>query len=301
MKCYRIQEDMLAEVEPNTEHTAVCICTADELHEQENRFAPHTIDECLQTGPAKLESYDGYDFILLNVISDEALHTTRRVGLYVTHSQLIFVSSRTNPVIQEVIDTFCNTKSANLNLTRILYAFFNNLTKNDSLELDQFEDEISALEDQIMEYKDGDYIRDIAEMRKKLMFYKKYYEQLLDVAERMEENENGLLSSNALRYFKMFTSRVERLNYHVLNLRDYITQVREAYQSQVDIKLNEIMKLFTVVTVIFLPLTLLVGWYGMNFQNMPELQWPYGYLMAIILSVLFVVGSVVYFKKKKIL
>jgi magnesium transporter len=138
-------------------------------------------------------------------------------------------------------------------------------------------------------------------MRKKLMFYKNYYEQLLDVAEGMEENTNGILPPNALRYFKMFTNRVDRLNRSVMNLRDYITQVREAYQSQVDIKLNEIMKLFTVVTAIFLPLTLLVGWYGMNFKYMPELNWPFGYFLAIFISVLFVVVSIIYFKKKKIL
>ncbi|MBE6822571.1 MAG: hypothetical protein E7518_05645 [Ruminococcaceae bacterium] len=91
------------------------------------------------------------------------------------------------------------------------------------------------------------------------------------------------------------------MNQHVLNLRDYITQVREAYLSQVDIKLNEIMKLFTVVTGIFLPLTLLVGWYGMNFKNMPELDWPYGYGCAILLSAFFVALSVFYFRKRKIL
>ena len=99
----------------------------------------------------------------------------------------------------------------------------------------------------------------------------------------------------------MFTSRVDRLNRNILNLRDYITQVREAYQSQQDIRLNEIMKLFTVITAIFLPLTLLVGWYGMNFKYMPELQWPYGYAIAIGISVFFVAGSIIYFKKKKIL
>ena len=61
----------------------------------------------------------------------------------------------------------------------------------------------------------------------------------------------------------------------VLNLRDYLSQVREAYQSQIDINLNNVMKIFTVITAIFLPLSLIAGWYGMNF-NMPEYQSPYG-------------------------
>ena len=59
------------------------------------------------------------------------------------------------------------------------------------------------------------------------------------------------------------------------------------------------MKLFTMVTIIFQPLTLIVGWYGMNFKNMPELGWRFGYLYVIILSILVVGGILYYFKKKK--
>jgi magnesium transporter len=84
----------------------------------------------------------------------------------------------------------------------------------------------------------------------------------------------------------------------VLNSRDYVSQVREAYQAQVDIDQNTIMKVFTVITSIFLPLTLLVGWYGMNLR-MPEFSWDYGYPFVILLSVIVVSLCVVFFKKKK--
>ena len=163
------------------------------------------------------------------------------------------------------------------------------------------EDEISDIEERVLNNKTEDYIKNIVAMRKKLMLYKKYYEQLLDVAESIEENSNGILSSGALRYFKMFTARVDRLNRNLNNLRDYVTQVREAYQNQVDIGLNAIMKLFTVITAIFLPLTLLAGWYGMNFKHMPELEWQYGYLYVTGISIVIVVLCLIFFKKKKML
>ncbi len=301
MKCYKLEENTLAEAEESFESSAVCICSVDELQQMNTRFAQHTIEECRGTGAAKLEAYDGYDFILLNVADDDNRYSTHRVALYVTPEQVIFVCHGHCETVEKVLQTLVNVKTVNLNLSRVLYAFFNSLTNNDSQELEDLEEQVSDLEHRIIEGEEEDYIRDIVAMRKRLMFYKKYYEQLLDVAESIEENTNGMLSSGALRYFKMFTARVDRLNRNILNLRDYVTQVREAYQSQVDIKLNEIMKLFTVITAIFLPLTLLVGWYGMNFKNMPELQWPYGYTMAIIISVLFVVVSIIYFKKRKIL
>lgn len=300
MECYRIQDEMLVQTEEAVE-AAVSVCTAEELKKLDQSFSPLTVEECCRPGAAKMESYEGYDFILLNVVTDENKLSVYRIGLYATARQILFVCNRPCRVVRTVLESFQKGKTANLNLSRILYAFFLALTSNDSRELEAFEEEVSAMEERVMENLEGDYTGEIFQMRKKLMFYKKYYEQLLDVAEGIEENSNGILPVGALRYFRIFTARVDRLNRSVLNLRDYITQVREAYQSQVDIKLNEIMKLFTVVTAIFLPLTLLVGWYGMNFQNMPELSWPYGYAVAIVISVVFVAASIIYFKKKKIL
>jgi magnesium transporter len=299
MKCYEIVNDMLVEAKKEFESGAICVCSPDELYRQNLKLAPHTIHECSSPGPAKLEAYDGYDFILLNVVHHNKQYETQRMGLYIMPEKIIFVSDTSSGTLQQVLDVFVGTKTSNLTATRILYAFFNNLTNHDSQELEELEEEISAIEERVLKGANEDYIKDIVAMRKKLMFYKKYYEQLLDVAESIEENANGILSADALRYFKMFTARVDRLYRNLINLRDYITQVREAYQSQVDIGLNAIMKLFTVITSIFLPLTLVVGWYGMNFKYMPELEWRYGYPFVISISIVILVSCLIYFKKKK--
>jgi len=99
----------------------------------------------------------------------------------------------------------------------------------------------------------------------------------------------------------MFSSRVERLYYTATHLRDYTIQLNDLYQSQLDVKQNRIMTVLTVVTTIFMPLTLIVGWYGMNFKYMPELDSRLGYPVVILLSILIVTGSLTFFKKKKIL
>lgn len=301
MKCYEIENDTLVKTKKEFENDTICVCTQEELKKSDLKLAPHTIDECSCPGPAKLEAYDGYDFILLNVICDSIQLRTQRMGLYIMPKIIIFVCDESSAMLQEVIDTFQENKTSNLTSIRVLYAFFTNMTKNDSEELEALEDEISDIEERVLNDETEDYIKDIVAMRKKLMLYKKYYEQLLDVAEGIEENFNGILSSGALRYFKMFTARVDRLNRNLNNLRDYVTQVREAYQNQVDIGLNAIMKLFTVITAVFLPLTLLAGWYGMNFKYIPELQWQYGYVYVIGISIAIVVFCIFYFKKKKML
>jgi magnesium transporter len=125
------------------------------------------------------------------------------------------------------------------------------------------------------------------------------YEQLMDALEDLMENDNGFYSEPDIKYATRIHNRVERLYKTVINLRDYITQLREAYQTQIDIGLNSIMKVFTVLTAIFLPLTLLVGWYGMNFESIAEFGWKYGYAMVIIISAAIVVACLVFFKRKK--
>ena len=76
-------------------------------------------------------------------------------------------------------------------------------------------------------------------------------------------------------------------------------QLGDLYQSQIDLKQNRIMTILTVVTSIFMPLTLITGWYGMNFTYMPELDSPYAYPIVIIAALAIAIGSLLYFKKKK--
>ena len=85
----------------------------------------------------------------------------------------------------------------------------------------------------------------------------------------------------------------------VTGQREYITQLRDLLQSQLDIRQNRIMTVLTVITSIFMPLTLIAGWYGMNFRYMPELEWKYSYPVLILISVAIVVVCLVWFRKKK--
>jgi len=110
-----------------------------------------------------------------------------------------------------------------------------------------------------------------------------------------------LFSDENAHFFRIMRDKVVRLSNNTQLLRDSLVQVREAYMAALDYSANRIMKVFTVVTTIFLPLTLIVGWYGMNFKFMPELAWRYGYAGVALLSVVVVIGGLLFFKKKKLL
>ena len=92
--------------------------------------------------------------------------------------------------------------------------------------------------------------------------------------------------------------RIERLADNTRNLREYTLQIREMYQARTAERQNKIMQFLTVVTTIFMPLTLITGWYGMNFVNMPELYYKGSYFIIIGVVLLIVIIEILYFKHK---
>ena len=259
------------------------------------------LEECLNGLVSKFESHDGFDYVSL-VIPDkeDLLNKESRISIYFRTNLLIFICDEAQDyqLLHKIITKIELKEIKSLTLERVLYEFFDLLTAGDSMYIENLEQEIGELEEALITSEKREYTKVIIQLRKKLLVLKRYYEQLFDLAEAMEENENELLSLHMIRYFHILTTRANRLSDSISNLRDYVSQVREAYQTEVDISQNKIMRLFTVITAIFLPLTLLVGWYGMNFP-MPEYRWAYGYPAVIIVSALVALLSVIYFKKHK--
>lgn len=255
-------------------------------------------DECMLEGNSKFEGYDGFDFITLML--PETIRQNKKpehICIYFRENLLLFITDRSD-FINEIVTNSLSEEIRIPSLGRFFHLFFEALTFDDRLVLEGIEEEITNLEEALIVSVKDDFVDSLVIFRRKLLGLKQYYEQLLEISEAIEENENNLLNDEKLRYFKILTKRINRLYMSVLNLRDYVTQVREAYQAQLDINLNYVMKIFTVITSIFLPLTLIVGWYGMNIM-MPEFHWAYGYPFVIVLSITVAVGTLIFFKKHK--
>lgn len=256
-----------------------------------------TVSEFLSFTASKFESHEGYDFIILNIPEDLGINQQpQRVCLYFASNLLVFACEN-NQVIENIVADLENEAVKNVSLGKIMHLFFDRLTFDDSMTLKLIEQEITDLEEELIVSKKSDFMF-LVSFRKKLLALKLYYEDILVIYEAIEQNENELIDPKELRYFRILTGRANRLYNGVLNLRDYVTQVREAYQTQIDINLNSVMKVFTVITSIFFPLTLIVGWYGMNLR-MPEFGWRYGYLFVIGISLATAVTTLIFFKKKK--
>lgn len=177
--------------------------------------------------------------------------------------------------------------------------FFTQLLRGDMDHLDRLEAEVNDGETDVLSGTHGDYLERIIAWRGELLRLKRYYEQLDSIFDELSMNDNGLMDRQSVRQFTNLGYRMTRYLNAVQSLRESVAQLREAYQSQLSIQQNDLMKIFTVVTAVFLPLTLLAGWYGMNFANMPELRWKYGYPAVILVSAAVVIGLLWYFKRKK--
>ena len=184
-------------------------------------------------------------------------------------------------------------------LERFLYDLLETMIGQDLALLEKTEQRLNQLEEDILNGEIESYPAEMNDIRGNLLDLRIHYEQMIDLGQELEENENGFFRDENLRYFHMFTERVIRLQDTVAGQREYVTQLRDLIQSHLDVKQNRIMTVLTVITSIFLPLTLIAGWYGMNFRYMPELEWRFGYPVIIVVSILIVILCLFWFKKKK--
>lgn len=181
----------------------------------------------------------------------------------------------------------------------ILQLAFRNITEAIHEQVETFENEILQTEDHIIKKTALKNVSQaILNFRKRLLVRKRDVNELLDILDCLLENERNLFQQDDLTRLDIEKNRLNRNHDHLLSLLEYVTEVREAYQSAIDNQLNNIMQLFTIISAIFLPLTLIVGWYGMNLQ-MPETSWEHMYFLVIFVCVGIVAFCVYFFRKNK--
>ncbi len=184
-------------------------------------------------------------------------------------------------------------------LERFIYDFLDLIIKNDAQLLEDYERELDKMELDILNKSSDISSERLSDIRGDIRDLGIHYDQLMDLGEVFSENENNFFKDENLRYFHLFMNRIARLQDSAVAVRDFTMQIRDLYKTNLDIKQNRIMTILTVVTTIFMPLTLIVGWYGMNFRYMPELELTYAYPVVIIVCILIVIFLLIFFKKKK--
>ena len=265
------------------------------------------MEECLADHNhfrTSLDVYDEYSFGLINIVNIADVMGER--------DKIAFLIRRNQFLLIDLQDKDCSTRKAfdhvlehlrqKATLEKVIFGVMESLLSEGPAILEDTELKILNMEESIVNEKlDKDLNKDIFKLRNKLTVLKTYFDQLVDLGETLQENENLLFVEDNLRYFKIFTDKANRLSINTQTLCDNLIHVREALDAALNYSMNVTMRIFTVISAIFLPLTLIVGWYGMNFTNMPELTWKYGYAFVIILSIAVFIGSLICFRHKKLM
>ncbi len=266
----------------------------DQIVEYKDKINFRIIDFSKDGQTEMVESFQDFTVIGLQVYDiSNIFREPHKIMIYLDKEDLFYISD--TPEGYKIIEKYFQTEETN---EHALYMFFDNMLKGSTSHLADVEDRISKVDANIINEIGKNTRSKIMSLRYEILRLKKYYEQFDFIFEELNVNDNELLTKSGLRYFRVLRNRAHRLSSMIINLKEYIMQVRESYQAQMDIEQNKLMKFFTIITSIFAPLTLLVGWYGMNLK-MPEFTWKYGYIFVMLLAGIICTLWYVVFKKKK--
>lgn len=265
-----------------------------ELYKDKPHFH-HTLRMFENVQTCKVEMFTGSVIGNLNIPNKEdVFEKEHRVSFLLTEGTLILIDDTF--YAEHIVRKALKVMEEDDGVVELCQRFLVEILEEDMSYLEKMEEELSQLEEDVLEDNIETYNHRMSKFRKELMRLYTYYEQLSMMGETLQERY--MSNGKQARMFDAFEHRADRLQGRTQMLREYTKQVQEVYQAQVGAKQNEIMKLLTIVATVFMPLTLITGWYGMNFNNMPELTWKYGYIVVILFSI-FIIGVCTWISKKK--
>ncbi len=287
----------------------VLVCKAADMNALQRAFSfdDDTVRDCTDLDESvRLASYDGYDFIsLVNIEAHDACVITSELNLYLSGHYLILVmpDASTNR-----IDSLVNRFQADITqlhgpeeayLSRALGTLLHLLLQDSSETLECLEDSLEALQDRVICRVDKRHLAEITKLHKHCYAAKKHMRAMADIGDQLLVNSNGFLLKSEMRIFQSIGGRLQRLGDYASSLYELSNQLQGTFDSKMQGKTNDAVNKLTIVTVFFGPLTVITGIYGMNFTHMPELDWWFGYPLALLAMVLITLIIYRFFKKSE--
>lgn len=261
-------------------------------------------EECLcRLETAKVEFYDKYTNLSLVAMTYETGKlTSENILIYLNEKFIFTISKESLSIFENLKEELMSCKniaffSSESSPSKLLYYILDKIILTDYEIISKFEKVADNLELHIMKNPSKQFLNALIHLRHQVHRLKRSVTPLRYIGDDLITNENKMFTNESIRNFKNINSKIDKLILSLESLVQYTALVREAFETEMANKTNELMKLFTIIAMIFSPLTLVTGIYGMNFQ-IPEYKWNYGYLYVIVLMVAISIGLLSYFKKK---
>ncbi|MBC8249301.1 MAG: magnesium/cobalt transporter CorA [Anaerolineales bacterium] len=266
---------------------------------------PLVLEDILNTGQRpKLEDFGDYIYIALKMfypedendeIAEEQLSLILGPKFVISFQEV--VGDVFNPVRERIRSGIGRIRK--MGADYLAYALIDSVVDNYFLVLEELGEKIEFLEEELVTNPTTETLQIIHKLKREMVFLRKSVWPFREVISSLERGESALIQESTAIYLRDVYDHTIQVIDTVETFRDIISGMLDIYLSSVSNRMNEVMKVLTIIATIFIPLTLIAGIYGMNFQYMPELGWRWGY--PLVWLIMLVIGTLmlVYFRRKR--
>lgn len=271
-----------------------------------NTFKLHSLvlEDIVNTNQRpKIEFYDDHVFIVIKMLSLDKKSTTvqsEQVSLILKENTVITFQERPGDVFEILRDRLRHKKGKirTKGSDYLIYALLDAVIDHYFFLIEAIGEKIETCEEDIINNPTPQILETMHILRHEVIFLSRSIRPLQDMLRDLLKEESSIFKKQTLLYFRDIYDHSQQIVESIETYRDVTAHMLDIYMSGMSNKMNQIMKVLTITATIFIPLTFIVGIYGMNFENMPELKWQWGYpaTWGLMLTVFF--SSLFYFRKK---
>lgn len=272
---------------------------------------PLVLEDILNTRQRpKMEAYEDYIFVVLKMLQFDrngAAIEAEQVSIILGPQFVISFQEKEGDVFNPIRERIKNKESRlrKNGPDYLVYRLLDTIVDHYFVILERLGERIEDLEEELMEKPERETLGNIQGLKRELIFLRKSVWPLREVVSGLAREETSLIKDHTEIFLRDVYDHTIQVIDTVENFRDMVAGMLDIYLSSLSNKMNEVMKVLTIIATIFIPLTFIAGIYGMNFSpdsspwNMPELHWYFGYPTAVLLMVVVGVVMILYFKRKK--
>ena len=298
--------DRLAAVENSILWVDLCKPTDQESYilTHDFKFHPLAIEDVISEKPrTKIDDYGKYIFLVFQIVDYIGREEGLKIGeidLFLSKNTLVSVHYDEHRIFDYLYHRAArDERLIGRGADFLFHAVVDTIVDNYNTTLDILEYDVDQVEDDVLGEADEDTLRSIFTLRRDIVHLKRIVLPQREALSRLSKEQFSLISKTASVYFADIFDHLVRINDIADFHREILNSSLEVYYSSVSTKTNEIIKILTIFTVLFIPPTFLVGLWGMNFSFMPELDLEYGYYIALALMFIISFALVIFFRKKK--
>lgn len=252
----------------------------------------------------KIDEYDDYLFIVLKMLYHDENETliSEQVSFILGKNYVLTFQEAGGDVFDSVREHIRQGKGKvrTMQADYLLYILMDAIVDNYFSIIENLSDKIEDYENRIFSGQvDKTINKDIQDLKREVLKVRRAIYPLREVISRIEKHESTLILKKTKTYYRDIYDHLIQVSENIDIYREMIWSLMDMYITTINTRTNEVMKVLTIMASIFIPLTFIVGVYGMNFDYMPELHYKYSYVIIWVVMIVLVIGMLYYFKRKK--